>query len=301
VAKKKFSQPALPLDIPRNRELMTPEARYPRGYTPDRQRAISEGLKNVHVDELRNESLFNDGDYSSASEGRKKELRAHTVSAIANSTIKPTSLNGLTSINYYPGALPGKETNVSGAYSPVSKSISIRDDMYGKKRNRAEFTLRHEIGHHVTRPMLENLPDEKSEKFFGPGLPGTADTPDKVQALHQSRVDGLKEGLADNYALKHQGKLHKKGGPARPEDAYYPTKGVKGNLGFGDESEQEWGIGYTKGHISERTKVFTDAVAKSKPEVAEALGKPKQLSLFSNNTLWGEKNEDKFRQVWGAK
>ena len=292
MAKKKFSQPALPLDIPRNRELMTPEARYPRGYTPDRQRAISEGLKNVHVDELTNESIIRDtgwDDLVHADEGRKKELRARTVSAIANSTVRPTALNGLTSINYHPGNIVDQDKDVSGSYSALFKHINIRDDMSGDQRNRGAYTLLHEIGHHVTRPMLENMPDEKFDNFAS----GSKDT--------QSRVAGLKEGLADNYAMKNQGKLHKKGGPARALAARYPTKAVTGSLGFGDESEQEWGVGYLKGHPTGRTKIFTDAVTKHRPEVGEALGHPKQLSLFSNNTLWGEKNEDAFRRIWGAK
>ena len=292
MAKKKFSQPALP-GMPRPRDIMTPEARYPRGYTPDRQRAISEGLKNVPVDELTNDSMFSYtgwDDLARANEGRKKELRARTVSAIANSTIKPESLNGLTGIYYHPENIVDKDKNVAGSYNNVNKYISIRDDMSGDERNHGEFTLRHEIGHHVTRPMLENLPDEKFDSF-------ASDSKDT-----QTRVNGLKEGLADNYAMKHQGKIHKKGGPARtPSNNFYTGKGVKGNLGFGDDSEQEWGIGYTKAYPSERTKIFQNEIAKKNPEVADALGHPKQISLFSNNTLWGEQNEDAFRRVWGGR
>ena len=43
-----ISQPALP-GMPRAREFMTPEKRYPRGYTPERQKEIRDAFNGIDV------------------------------------------------------------------------------------------------------------------------------------------------------------------------------------------------------------------------------------------------------------
>ena len=53
---KKVTQPMLP-GMPRNRDLLTDETRYKRGYTPERKREITDAFKNTEFDVMHNSEV----------------------------------------------------------------------------------------------------------------------------------------------------------------------------------------------------------------------------------------------------
>jgi hypothetical protein len=71
---------------------MTPEARYPRGYTPERQRAVSDAFKNIHVSGVMNPMSAS---FRFFKTGDSRLLRATAIDAVANSKIEPKQLQGI--------------------------------------------------------------------------------------------------------------------------------------------------------------------------------------------------------------
>jgi hypothetical protein len=222
VGKNKFSQPALP-GMPRPRDLMTPEARYPRGYTPERQRAISDAFKNTHVGGTINPD---NPDPSFPKDIRK--LRALAIDSVANSKIQPEQLQGIHSINFNEG--DEKNTNMDenemGNYR--GGIINIRGSMTGVERNEGASNLRHEIGHHAT---LGTVP------------PNGTDT-----------NRGLREGVADEFAQTTENKIHR-GAPSRlPNQRTYVRRALRGTS-FGGE-HKDWSEGYFQGRAPGRREEF---------------------------------------------
>lgn len=227
---KKRQQPMLP-GMPRNRELLSNEARYKRGYTPARQKEIFDAFKNVDIDfvisdgpgdDTTNASSEITGPFKGQTKGLLNRSRQEVVSAVANSKINPKRIAGLSRIELHSGHV-NNNPDIAGDFNPELKSIRISNGLEKKQKNVVQSTLRHEIGHHVTLPLI----NEATEKFNS-----------------QNKFDGAAEGLADNFANKAAGKKFR----GRPTNAGYkvPAKETlkeKDSL-FISESKIDWADGY---------------------------------------------------------
>ena len=257
---KKYSQPALP-GMPRPRDLMTPEARYPRGYTPDRQRAISEGLKDTVVDA----QIDSSGPKNVPT--HLSHFRALTVDAIANSKIEPESLSGLRSIIFHNARIPGSRgSETAGQYNKAGRSIDMLGDMTGKDRNISGYVLRHELGHHVTIPLMDDVePGEKK--------------------------NGIVEGLADEFASRTTNKIHKNAPTLDIVHDSYPRKAMRGIVHGNDD--KDWGEGYFAGRGDGRKEEFINSVHPDMMSRAFAINSGRGVPLEQGELpFFGEKDKN---------
>jgi hypothetical protein len=233
------NQPMLP-GMPRSRDIMTPEKRYPRGFTPERQKEVHEAFKDTvfhlrglydpnsdthRVDgslKLSDEGLVHHTNRHPALQGDDKELlhrlRGRVLNAIANSSIDMAELppKGIRTVNLHKDAIYGT-TNTAGVHELDADGHHIHLPVYSflnkEERNRAESVLRHELGHAVTY-----LPSRRS--YFDAGT---------------------EEGIADKYANDTAGKMHK--GSDKPGLEPYAKKAFSTPTDAPDE-EKLWSSGY---------------------------------------------------------
>ena len=255
MAKKR--QPMLP-GMPRNKELLSDSARYKKGYTPKRQEEMANALKNTEVDFIHQRgqkaSELSKGDslLAGTQKGMVNRSRQAVISAFANSSIKPERIEGLKKVELHAGGVPVpteensafspesvKESGakVGGLYSPKDKTIKIARGLEKTSKNRVQHSLRHELGHHVTIPLLNDMADaqpfETDEHLFGAA-----------------------EGVADNFANKSAGKTFKGKGNKRSGSSY--SRLAQDALGYGNdylapESDMNWAEGYA-GAVDNKTR-----------------------------------------------
>ena len=245
--------------MPRNKELLSDSARYKKGYTPKRQEEMANALKNTEVDYIHpggqkasELSKHSDRLFSGTQRGMVNRSRQAVVSAFANSSIKPERIEGLKKVEFYGGGVPVpteenaafspegvKESGakVGGMYSAPEKTIKIARGLEKTGKNRVQHSLRHELGHHVTIPLLNDIADaqpfETDEHLFGAA-----------------------EGVADNFAHKSAGKTFKGRGNKRAGSSY--SRLAKDSLGYGNdynapESDMNWAKGYA-GAVDNKTR-----------------------------------------------
>lgn len=210
---------------------MKPEARYPRGYTPQRQAAVSKALHDTPI--TRHDSR-----------GVKTEDHGTTAfvkDTIARSTVPPTHLRGLTRISVNPAI---REGGTIGEYYPGRRDLYVSPgethervgDNTGHRLNAmsarktrpmlhedASMVLLHELGHHVdNRHTQATVQMAKS-----PGAPSAAikfGTPENK---------GLSEGYADRYMLEHYRQDPRdvsKRGPLKVTTNTYHGRGISHTL-----------------------------------------------------------------------
>lgn len=171
---KKGSQGTL-FQIGNKDSVLNPAQRWPRGYTPERQQAISRSLHATKI--FGAEPLAGD-------DPRK---RAQVVDTVARSTVPPGDLYGLKTIHnkpdpghiatYWPGR---REIGIDMDNSTVDGEDNIRKD---------SESLIHEIGHHV-----DNSTKETRDRAFALSRDG----------LEAGRIRaGVSEAVADNYHEKN--------------------------------------------------------------------------------------------------
>lgn len=262
MAKKR--QPMLP-GMPRNKELLSDSARYKKGYTPKRQEEMANALKNTEVDFIhqggQKASELSKGDslLAGTQKGMVNRSRQAVISAFANSSIKPERIEGLKKVELHAGGVPlPKEegdipfspqgvleynTKVSGMYSGPDKTIKVARGLEKTGRNRVQHTLRHELGHHVTIPILNNLADQDVDLKKFPT---------------NEHLFGSAEGVADNFAHKTAGKTFKGRGNKVAKSTYATL--AQDSLGYGNdhlsensESDTHWAEGYT-GSVDSKTR-----------------------------------------------
>jgi len=262
VAKQR--QPMLP-GMPRNKELLSDSARYKKGYTPKRQEEMADALKNTEVDFIHGSGkkaseLSKGNDLLAATQkGMVNRSRQTVVSAFANSSIKPERIEGLKKVELHAGGVPVPkeegdipfspegvseyETKVSGMYSDPDKTIKVARGLEKTGRNRVQHTLRHELGHHVTIPILNDLADEDVDLKKFPT---------------DEHLFGSAEGVADNFAHKTAGKTFKGRGNKAAKSTY--TTLAQDSLGYGNDhlsenpdSDMHWAEGYA-GSVDSKTR-----------------------------------------------
>jgi len=261
VAKKR--QPMLP-GMPRNRDLLTPQARYKKGYTPERQAKIADALKDTDVDYIhtglgggRASEFAQSARWDSGlHRGLINRSRQSVVSAFANSSIKPNHLQDLKKVDVYDDAIPG--TDAFGAYSPDPEpNIVISRGLQKRHKNTVNKILRHELGHHVTIPTLDAFIDNNPTKF-----------PTEHHAL------GAAEGLADNFAEKTSGKVFK--GAGRFGSGYESRVKEVDKFGWSKSKDE---IPWVEGYKSAAGKPARERIFHESRNNAQSGNKPEQLEI----------------------
>jgi hypothetical protein len=183
---KKMSQPMLP-GMPRNRDLMSDEARYKRGYTPGRYKEMSDALEFTKIASDSSPGLFG------KPKARAAIAKDHITRMAANSSLTPQHLNNIKAIVVFQPDEPGLLGQYRSNYDPNTKQHQPEITMYDKNiqdkstRNSRSQTFLHEVGHH-NDTFIDHYPNNDRGKAEG-------------------------EAFADSFAQKHSGKTFKKGGP----------------------------------------------------------------------------------------
>lgn len=181
----------------KDKSLLNPKQRWPRGYTPERRDEIAGALKDTvimdnlgHQERSRNPEDWDNGRYV-----RYPEVEHRVVDTLARSTVPASDIHGLQRIHDKPAA------GTIATYWPAKQEIGVR--MLGSRmegtgrsmRDEGENALVHELGHHVDRT------NGQTEAFMQQGVAAMVDHvgiggPEKTRA-------GLAEGVADNYYVEH--------------------------------------------------------------------------------------------------
>jgi hypothetical protein len=179
----------------RDKGLLNPQQRWPRGYTPERQAEVSQALSSVPVE----------GRY----EADAHHQRARVVDTVSRSTMPTRYLPRLKSI----GADVAEGT--SGTYwGGTQRHLAV--DMLDRRRwpgDSSGKTLLHEMGHHhdavadinfndptvhAMRMAEHNAASERAAR----GLEGPPSTTEKL--LAEKRISaGVSEATADDYMTEH--------------------------------------------------------------------------------------------------
>lgn len=178
------------------RSQLNPQQRWPRGYTPERQEAVREGMKDAWG---RRTAVYGAGDHSDESQ------RARVVDTVARSTIPESHLFGLETIDSYP------DKGTVGTYRPRKAHLSV--DMHTRNEgDAAGQTLVHELGHHHvasdrghnirTGQLIEEV--AMRDKHVAPFRSPTGDVNSSGRLMAESQVNpGVHEAAADNYMVEH--------------------------------------------------------------------------------------------------
>jgi hypothetical protein len=181
---KKMTQPMLP-GMPRNRDLMSDEARYKRGYTPGRYKEMSDAMEFIKT--------ASHSPLTANYKARSGIGRDHLIRMAANSSLTPEHLNNIKSIVVYQPDKPGLLGEYTSNYDPNKNQHHPEITMYDRNiqnkstKNSRSHTFLHEIGHH-NDTFVDHYP-------------------------MNDRGRGEAEAFADSFAKKHSGKTFKKGGP----------------------------------------------------------------------------------------
>lgn len=185
----------------RDKGLLNPQQRWPRGYTPERSREVEQAMRTVpvtHPDHM--EDSHEPGEYHEM--GR---YRPQLLDVVKRSTVPTEHLEGLREIHGEAGQ------GHDATYWPNKRTIGI--DMTGKstgeKPEDQAKALVHELGHHfhMNREPLQSMEDtnrlamehasrDKASWQAAPTSSGIAMAANKVRP-------GVDEAHADNYLTEH--------------------------------------------------------------------------------------------------
>lgn len=158
---------------------MTTQARYPRGYTPERMRAVTSAIPWVPQNSAQRRKAVNQEAWTSVS-GRRADagetvMRQHqALGTIARSTVPVSHLEGLRHL-----AVDPQKRDSAGTYHGRREGVPPQITLAAGSEQRA--TVIHEIGHHVSAEV---------EGF------------DHSHYEHPEE-QGQEEGYAENYADTH--------------------------------------------------------------------------------------------------
>lgn len=184
--------------------LLNPAQRWPRGYTPERQREVGEALDgpgmvhgrpNVSVVDTRGSSVSN------------HSFRAWVRGTLARSTVPVEHLRNLDRVDTSPNP------DTYGTYWQANRRLAVNPDLPGDKSG---VTLLHELGHHHgfgTKEGLETVANAIRPETIAKAAQTEANKSFRGQTFGPSATDnamayaavrrGANEGYADNYAVEH--------------------------------------------------------------------------------------------------
>lgn len=166
----------------KNKNLLNPEQRWPRGYTPERQDEVRQGLKGTTVVGYSQPVRTSHAEAEATGRYvRYPGTEAKVTDAIARSTMPTEHLGGLKRIHEKPA--PGHYAT----YWPMKQEMGVRID----DSPSADHSLLHELGHHA-----DHQHTHASERILEPEALGQAKDPSKISS-------GVHEAVADNYYQQH--------------------------------------------------------------------------------------------------
>jgi hypothetical protein len=224
----------------KDKGLLNPQQRWPKGYSPDRLNEVRGALSKT--------SMYADPESVGVEEedhaGRtrvEREHRPRVEQALARSTVPAEHLHDLDTLH--------NEVNegTSGTYWPrpkITGETTLAVDMsgYHEGSREAEKTLLHEVGHHVDyehsldrHRLVPQVAESHAWKDKGPyqdkpNASGKAQAYSKVQA-------GVMEATADNYMTQHyrtHGRNPKPETTGRYEENFTPEQREKQYPGYND-------------------------------------------------------------------
>lgn len=198
----------------KDKSLLNPERRWPRGYTPERQQQVQDALQDtVIMDTAASRERATPEQQEQGRYVRYPEAEARVRDILARSTVPVDSVRGLTRIHDTPA--PGH----LASYWPGRREIGIPIVTNGHpQRAQVEVNLLHELGHHVSnrtgagRAAAEQHAWARMDNEPGPGWTwhdhdntwynehGESRSP----VTEASRLqDGVEEAFADDHAEEH--------------------------------------------------------------------------------------------------
>ncbi len=186
----------------KDKGLLNPAQRWPRGYTPERQAEVRGALSDVPVTSSRIRNVEGLGGVT-----RSREARARVEDTVARSTIPTEHLSGLTRVHDRP------QQGHAATYWPGTHEVGI-DMLSGK--DKVDRSLVHELGHHYdTTDPNQNMAVRKQVQDAGAAMAtkewekrpplsrGTGPT-GTARIMAEGNVSGgVKEATADNYMVEH--------------------------------------------------------------------------------------------------
>lgn len=179
----------------KDKGLLNPEQRWPKGYTPERSREVDQAVAHVPItypDHM--EDSHEPGEYHEMS-----RYRPQLLDVVKRSTVPTADLAGLREIHGQAGE------GHDATYWPGKRTIGI-DMTAGRGQDKA---LIHELGHHkdlqvdplpgiehINRLALEHASKNKPDWQVAPTTSGVIQEANKVR-------QGVGEAMADNYAVEH--------------------------------------------------------------------------------------------------
>lgn len=196
----------------KDKGLLNPQQRWPRGYTPERSREVGQML-DLHTNVSPTTKVY--------PPRRATEVRARLQDAISRSTVPAEHLAGLREVHDQPEPThdatywPGRQTLAVNLFGRHENRGVMGDEPYGSTEPDAGAkNLIHEIGHHVdftqTRESARHNRENKNVLYAANG-----------RGYHDAG-----EAVADNYYVEHYRGPGRKGAP--------PTQGRYEDTGLAD-------------------------------------------------------------------
>ena len=179
----------------KDKSLLNPQQRWPRGYSPERQAEVRGALDRVRFT-TRNVNAH------------EPEQRARVTDTLARSTAPVRHLSFLQQVDDTP------DEGTEGVYYPQSKRLHVDMHGAGKGDEGREQTLLHELGHHhanttpkggdTVRGDLSRLGEDRARRHMPSHAEPDAPLTGTARAMGAQEVKrGVEEAYADNYMNEH--------------------------------------------------------------------------------------------------
>lgn len=201
----------------RDKGLLNPAQRWPRGYTPERQQEVRGALENTVIvggpgHMIREESTTPSGQERWS---RHPETEQRVVSAIARSTMPAEHVQGLFRIH----ANPAEGHHATYWSRDQSIGMGWNQSHPSDRPDEHDRSLLHELGHHVDNVRTRET-DRRASDIAEAALAPAPPREQRVEHLrHEGLVDdlahrlnaGVGEAVADNYYQQHYRSPGRKG------------------------------------------------------------------------------------------
>lgn len=171
-----------------DKSMYSAEKRYPRGYTPERQREVQQALPETIMGGTVVKRTSPEDQAATGRFARYPEAEARVRDTIARSSIPAEHLKGLDRIH------GNVNEGTAGTYWPARRELAI--DLKSGSKDTQEAHLIHELGHHHSEMTGEGRLQSSTLALLNGGAPSHA------EAAHRLSK-GVEEAYADDYAEEH--------------------------------------------------------------------------------------------------
>jgi hypothetical protein len=253
----------------KDKGLLNPQQRWPRGYTPERQAEVSAALEPTKV-------------HPSGRvypPRRADEVRARITDAISRSTVPTEHLAGLREVHDQP------QQGHEATYWPGRKHLAV--NMFAKHENRGVLgdephgstepdagakNLIHELGHHRDAATRETMEHVRSNKAI-------------LYAKNGRGRDDAAEAVADNYYTEHYRGPGRKG--AQATQGRYEDTGLADTMPAYRELRPAMQGAQFQGVQETQPTLFEDSKARAKADaVSHAVDQDTGRSVPIHDAAW---------------